>query len=61
MNKLIKVLLIWGGLFLGIYLLYLASPGDGSVTSLDSKIFLVLLLGAFGGTISVIAGKDSDN
>ena len=61
MSKLIKVLLIWGGVFLGICLMYLASPRDGSVTSVDSKIFLVLLLGAVCRTIAVIGGKDTDD
>jgi len=57
MNKFYKILLIWGGVILGVCLLYLFSPMDGSASRQDGKEFAFLLVGAIIGTILVIRGK----
>jgi hypothetical protein len=60
MNKFYKVLMIWGGVILGFFLLYLSSPLDGSATRQDGKLFAFLMVGAIIGTVLVIRGKSND-
>lgn len=60
MNKFYKILMIWGGVILGGFLLYLLSPMDGSATRQDGKVFALLTVGAIIGTILVLRGKSID-
>ena len=58
MNTFYKILMIWGGVFLGVCLLWLSSPMDGSASRADGKVFAFLVLAALGGTIAVSKGKN---
>tara|TARA_B110000305_G_C19265520_1_gene551735 strand:- start:597 stop:773 length:177 start_codon:yes stop_codon:yes gene_type:complete len=58
MNEFYKILMIWGGVFLGVCLLWLYSPMDGRASRADGKVFAFLILTALGGTIAISKGKN---